>query len=309
MVEKITNVLKSNSLPGFKGVSIFKILTFVGRETYRDDIMTRANSMAFSFFISLFPFMIIIFSIVSFFPIENIQILISDLIKDLLPAQAHEYIMELLGAVFSRDRIDLLSVGFVLAIYFASNGMEAMMRGFDKNYDFTFRKRGWIKRRLAAVWLTFFIGFLCILSLVVIFSSGYLIIWLSDNSLVGGVTFFSYKIIRWFVVFLLVYSVFASIYHFAPPVKKRFGYFSIGTNFATLFSLLSSLAFTYFVDKFGNYDNFYGPLGTFVMVMLWMQINCYILLAGFELNAGIAVHRDLDDRRRARIKKGEKGRK
>ena len=298
LVKHFILLLKNNSLPGFKGVSIYKILTFVGRETYRDDIMTRANSMAFSFFISLFPFMIILFSIVSFFPIENIQTLVSDLIKDLLPSQAHEFIMALLGDVFSRDRLDLLSVGFVLAIYFASNGMEAMMRGFDKNYDFTFRKRNWILRRVAAVRLTFFIGFLCILAFAVIFGSSLLIAWLKANTVIGGWEFFSYKLIRWFFVFLLYYGIIATIYRFAPPVKKRFGWFSIGTNFATLFSLLSSLAFTYFVDKFGNYDNFYGPLGTFVMVMLWLQINCYILLAGFELNAGIAVHRDLDERRR-----------
>ncbi len=254
--------------------------------------------MAFSFFISLFPFMIILFSIVSFFPIENIQNMIGDLIKDLLPGQAYTYIMELVGDVFSRDRLDLLSIGFILAMYFASNGMEAMMRGFDKNFDFTFRKRNWIQRRLAAVRLTFLIGLLCILSLALIFGSGILFNWLQNNTLLGGWEFFSYKLIRWFFIFLLVYSIIASIYRFAPPTKKRFGYFSIGTNFATLFSLLSSLAFTYFVDQFGNYDNFYGPLGTFVMVMLWLQINCFILLAGFELNAGIAVHRDLTEHRK-----------
>ena len=276
-----------------------KIMSFIYKETMRDDIMTRSNSIAFSFFISLFPFMIILFSIVSFFPIENIQNMVGDLIKDLLPEQAYSFIMtDLLGAVFSRDRLDLLSIGFVLAIYFASNGMEAMMRGFDKNYDFTFRKRNWIQRRLAAVRLTFLVGFLCILSIALIFSSHILFNWLQNNTLMGGWEFFSYRLIRWFFIFLLIYSIFASIYRFAPPMKKRFGYFSIGTNFATLFSLLSSLAFTYFVDKFGNYDNFYGPLGTFVMVMLWLQINCFILLAGFELNAGIAVHRDINEYRK-----------
>ena len=287
--------LKRKSLPGFKGVSILKIITFIYKETQSDDIMTRSNSMAFSFFISLFPFLIILFSIVSFFPIENINVMIDDLIRDIIPEEAHTFFMGLLGVIFSRDRIDLLSVGFVLAMYFASNGMEAMMRGFDKNYDFTFRQRNWIQRRLAAVRLTIFIGFLCLIAFALIFGSSILITWLKNNTVMGGWEFFSYKLIRWMFIFLLFYGIIATIYHFAPPMKKRFGYFSIGTNFATLFSLLSSLAFTYFVDKFGNYDNFYGPLGTMVMIMLWLQINCFILLAGFELNAGIAVHRDIID--------------
>ena len=298
LVTKTIDLLKQKSLPGFKGVSIMKIGSFIYRETQRDDIMTRANSMAFSFFISLFPFMIILFSIVSFVPIENIQNMVSDLIMDLLPYQAYVFIMDLLGDVFSRDRVDLLSIGFVLAIYFASNGMEAMMRGFDKNYDFTFRKRGWLQRRAAAVRLTFLIGFLCVLALILIFGSGILFAWLQANTIVGGWEFFSYKLIRWLFILLLIYSIIANIYHFAPPTKKRFGFFSIGTNFATLLSLLSSVLFSWFVNQFGNYDNFYGPLGTLVMVMLWLQINCFILLAGFELNAGIAVHRDISDQRR-----------
>ena len=219
-MKKGIDFLKSNSLPGFKGVSILKIISFVGKETQRDDIMTRANSMAFSFFISLFPFMIILFSIVSFFPIENIQNLVDDLIRDLLPGQAQVFIMDLLGEVFSRDRIDLLSVGFILAIYFASNGMEAMMRGFDKNYDFTFRKRSWILRRLAAVRLTFFIGFLCILAFALIFGSGLVFAWFQSHTRIGTWEFFSFKLIRWFAVFLLFYGIIAIIYRFAPPVKN-----------------------------------------------------------------------------------------
>ncbi len=295
LVTRTVGFLKTNSLPGFKGVSILKIISFIYKETQRDDIMTRANSMAFSFFISLFPFLIILFSIVSFFPIENINNMVNDLITDILPAEAHVFFMDLLGVVFSRDRIDLLSVGFILAMYFASNGMEAMMRGFDKDYDFAFLKRNWVQRRLAAVRLTLLVGFLCIVAFALIFGSSILITWLKNNTVMGGWEFFSYTLIRWFFIFLLFYGIISTIYHFAPPMKKRFGYFSIGTNFATLFSLLSSLAFTYFVDKFGNYDNFYGPLGTLVMVMLWLQINCFILLAGFELNAGIAVHKDIID--------------
>lgn len=280
-----------------------KILSFLYKESMRDDMVTRANSMAFSFFISLFPFMIILFSIVSFFPIENIQHLVGDLIRDILPDQAYSFIMMLLGEVFSRDRIDLLSLGFVLAIYFASNGMEAMMRGFDKNYDFTFLKRSWLQRRFAAVRLTFLVGFLCILTLALIFSSSFVISWLQNHTLIGEWESLSFSFIRWFFIFMLIYLTVAFIYYFAPPLKKRFGFFSIGTNFASLFILLSSLAFTWFVNQFGNYDNFYGPLGTFVMVMLWLQINCFILLAGFELNAGIAVNRDIADYRKQKASK------
>ena len=295
LTRKLLYILRTNSLPGFKGVSIMKIITFMYEETYRDDIMTRANSMAFSFFISLFPFLLLLFSAVSLVPMDTVNEMTSDLVSDIIPKEAHAFIDEILNAVFSRERVDLLSIGFILAIYFASNGMEAMMRGFDKDYDFTFRKRNWIQRRLAAVRLTTIIGLLCLLSIIFIFGSSLAMNWLKENTIIGNWEFVSYNIIRWVFIILLFYSVIASIYHYAPPTKKRFSYFSIGTNFATLFSLMSSVVFTYFVNRFGDYDAFYGPLGTLVMVMLWIQINCYIILAGFELNAGIAVHRDLSE--------------
>lgn len=297
IIKRTVNFLQKNSLPGFKGVSIMKILHFIYKETQRDDIMTRANSMAFSFFISLFPFLLLLFSVISFIPVDRLSDLVMDLLADILPSEGLKFVDQIIVAAFSRERIDLLSIGFLLSLYFASNGMEAMMRGFDKDYDFTFRKRTWLQRRGAALRLTIFIGLLCLVAMILIIGSSILFTWLENHTGLGRFKLFSYNLLRWFLVFLLFYGVIGCIYHYAPPTKKRFSYFSIGTNFATLFSILSSIVFSYIVNTFGNYDNFYGPLGTLVMIMLWLQINCFILLAGFELNAGIAVYSDISRRR------------
>jgi membrane protein len=55
------------------------------------------------------------------------------------------------------------------------------------------------------------------------------------------------------------------------------------------------VAFSFYVDNFNTYYKLYGSIGTIIVVMLWMQINCLILLIGFELNASIAVNRDLKE--------------
>ena len=293
----ISKFIKTSSLPGFKGIPIYNIATFIARETQKDDMTTRANSMAFSFFISLFPFLILIFSIITYLPIENIRLVVQNAIHGLMPIEAENYILGLVDDVFSRGRGDLLSVGIVLTLYFASNGLEAMMRGFDKSYEITFKKRNWIQRRLGAIKMTFLIGIVCILSAVIFVLSSITINWLKDNTVMGGFEFFSFQLIRWIIILIVYFGAFAMIYHYAPAVKRKFAFFSPGTNVAAILSLVSSIVFSYFVNRFGNYDKFYGSLGTMVMIMLWLQINCFILLAGFELNASIAVNRDLREQK------------
>ncbi|MBK6931160.1 MAG: YihY/virulence factor BrkB family protein [Saprospirales bacterium] len=62
---------------------------------------------------------------------------------------------------------------------------------------------------------------------------------------------------------------------------------------ATFLSILISWGFSFYVDNFGSYNKVYGSIGTLIVLMVWLQLNCMILLIGFEVNAGVAVLRDL----------------
>jgi membrane protein len=82
------------------------------------------------------------------------------------------------------------------------------------------------------------------------------------------------------------------IYHYGSSTRRRIPFFNAGATLATFLSILTSWGFSFYVDNFGNYNALYGSIGTLVVLMLWIQLNCMILLIGFELNAGIAVLRD-----------------
>lgn len=73
---------------------------------------------------------------------------------------------------------------------------------------------------------------------------------------------------------------------------------------ATVSSILASLGFSFFINNFGKYNEIYGSIGALIVLMLWMQINAFIILVGFELNAGIIVNRD-----RKNIRAGDKKQK
>ena len=188
----------------------------------------------------------------------------------------------------------LISVGLFLAIFFASNGMVDMMRSFEKRYKSTFKQRKFLRKRLVAVGLVFQMGFLLILSVLLLIVGDFFIALLVskfDLSQFGNILLQSF---RWIVILLLFYSGFAILYRFGPSTYQRFKWLSPGATLATLLSLVVSVGFSSYVDNFGTYNRVYGSIGTIIVLMLWMQLNCYILLIGFELNTSIAVQRDVN---------------
>ena len=98
---------------------------------------------------------------------------------------------------------------------------------------------------------------------------------------------------RWLILFVSFYSVISLIYRYGPSLLKPLKLINPGAILATVISILSSVVFSYFVNTFGRYNEIYGSIGALIVILIWLQINSFILLAGFELNASIAVNRDL----------------
>jgi membrane protein len=97
------------------------------------------------------------------------------------------------------------------------------------------------------------------------------------------------------VIVIFYYFCIAFLYRYGAATYRRFSFFSPGTTLATLLCILSSWAFSFYIDEFNRYDSyakFYGSITTIIIVMLWIQINALVLLIGFELNASIAVNSD-----------------
>lgn len=284
---------------------IYDVVVFVINEIQRFDLFTRANSIAYSFFLSLFPSILTLFTLVPFLfsfllhlipELGNFNAILEQEISKVMPGQAGGLVFDFVHDVTSKPRVGLLSFGFVLAIYFSSNGMLAMMRSFEKSYSDTFRRRTGFKKRMVAIGLTFLVSLLVISSVVFIILGSMFIGWITE--LVNLTTFgaFAVGLLRWVAILMLFYFGIAVLYRYGSATHRRFSLFSAGTTLATALCMLSSIAFSFYIDEFNRYDTyhkFYGSIGTFIIIMLWIQINSLILLIGFELNAAIAVNRDL----------------
>lgn len=294
MIDKVILWSKKTALPGFDHVPIYDVLSFVLKEAKRDSIVTRAESIAFNIFLSIFPFIIFLLPIISRTPlVENFLNVSRKSLHGMIPSSAENYIFDMIGSIQVEGQTGWLSFGFFLAIFFASNGMSTLMTGFDKSYNTTFRSRNYVEKRVLAILLTLLLTVLFMASVVMIVLGERLIEFILIRFDLEISLKYPFYFLRWLTILLLFYSIITSIYRYGPSMYRKIKFFSPGASLATLFSILSSVAFSYFVNTFDRYNKIYGSVGALIVILLWLEINAFILLVGFELNASIAVNRDL----------------
>lgn len=285
---------KTHSLPGLKRIPLYNLVVFIRRETQDDAILTRANSMAFDFFLAIFPSIIVLFTLLAYTPLyENFDDVLGEAIERVMPGSAGQVLFNTIEDIATRQRSGLLSFGFLLAIWFASNGMLSMMKGFEKDHHLTFRQRGGLESRLIAIQLTFLIGLVLVAAVVFVILGNTILSFVFEYVKVDFLTRFAVFSFRWIVVLLLFYTGFSTIYRYGAATRRRIPFFNPGSLLATFLSILISWGFSFYVDNFGSYNKVYGSIGTLIVLMVWLQLNCMILLIGFEVNAGVAVLRDL----------------
>jgi membrane protein len=284
-VARVVNWSKTTSLTGFQGVSLNNVVRFLYTEVLRNPfVMTRANAIAFSFFMSLFPAFLVLFSLipyaVSILPIEKKQILdlIHEAISEIMPNDTGEMFFKEISKFIKTKRSDFLSFGFILSIFFSSNGLMALMSSFEKNSP-AFQRRKPLDKRLRAIGMTLMLGVLLVISSVLVILGNQIFSWLFKFLKLSTFSATMLILLKWITVLASIYMGIALIYRFGIPTRRQLHLFSPGALTATVLSLLSSIVFSFYVDNFGNYNKIYGSL------------NAIILIIGFELNAAIAVNR------------------
>lgn len=284
---------RTHSLPGLNRIPLYNLILFIDKETRDDAITTRANSMAFSFFMAIFPGILVLISLLPYFPISmDFFGTLQSSIKEVMPGKAGDMIFGTIKDIATKPKEGLLSAGFFLALWFASNGMLSMMKGLEKDYPITFKRRTAFQKRLMALQLTFLVGFVLVASVILVILGNTILKFVFQYIHVDVLTIIAFSSLRWVVVILLFYSLFSMIYRYGSSTRHPIPFINPGAVLATPLSILTSWGFSFYVDNFGNYNKLYGSIGTLIVLMIWIQLNCMILLIGFELNAGIAVLRD-----------------
>ncbi len=285
---------KNVSLPGFYGVPIFNVLVFLFLELRNVDMMLRANAVAFSIILSTFPALIVLITLIPYMPVGDIDLVLINTLDEFLPSASMNAVMDIVHDLVNNPRGSLLSIGIFMTLFFASSGMLDLMRGFEKaGHKKTFKKRSYLMERWLAIKMIFLVVVLLLVSTVFIVAGNQIIMLLFTFLDLDQLTKTGLSTLRWVLSFVILYTVISILFRYGPPLKKKFPFVSPGALVSSVLCVMASVLFSLYVDNFGRYNEIYGSLGAFIVIMIWLQANSFIILVGFELNASIAINRDL----------------
>lgn len=289
-------------LPGFQGVPLYEVIKFFLSQMRKVGLSDRARSIAFSFLTAIPAATIFLCTLIPLLPVsKKVERQLISLTKDLTPNQnISQAVSNLIHDFIVKPRTGLLSFGFLLALFYASNAMMGLMRSFNKSLIYN-SKRNALQARWMAIKLTLLL-FLLVLGTVIILGTQdellrRLLHWRhAEKKSIKLIL----KTIRWVVIIPLFYFSIAFIYKYAPAVNKRWKLSSPGTLLATFMMILTGFVFSYWVNKFGTYNKVYGSIGTILILMLITYFNSMVLLIGYEINVSIHHLKTMADERNER---------
>jgi membrane protein len=278
--------LSSIEVGGFAGMNLWEILRFLWFGFTNVSTNMRASGISFRIFLAFFPSIITLFSLIPFIPVDHFQQDVFESLQRILPGQTFSFIESALYDLLNKKQSTLLSIGFLLMIYYSSASLNAIMQAFHASQHIDESPHPFIIR-LVSVVLMFVLGLFLIVS-IVFQSIGeetihelYLAGYISTDINVYALRFF-----QWLFSILVIYTIISLLYNtgFSVRWRKKWKFWNTGSIFTTLVFILSSFGFSLFLDHFAQYDKLYGSLGTLMIILIWMNVNMVILLVGFDLN-------------------------
>ncbi|MFV8324118.1 MULTISPECIES: YihY/virulence factor BrkB family protein [unclassified Flavobacterium] len=281
ILRNLVNVLKKIKLPWLQGLSLYDLLELYGLGIVESALTYHASAIAFSFFMALFPFALFILNLIPYIPIEGFQDDFLLFVKEGVPPNTYDAIYKIINDILNNSHSGLVSYGFLLSILLMANGLNGILGGFESSRHVLI-KRGFIRQYIVALGMSLLLSFLLIVTVatIVVFEVFIQKTILSDQIalIVLG---------RYAFVVLMILGTTSILFKFGTKHDKNRAFISIGSVFTTILILLDSYAFGIWVIKFSKYNELYGSIGTLLILMFYIWINCMILLLGFELNATV----------------------
>jgi membrane protein len=275
-------------LPGFSPLPIYTVAIFFFREIGKDTLVNKASSLAYNFMLAIFPGIIFLFTLIPYIPKKiGFQEQLMSLLALVLPNNAYLAFEATINDIVNIQNGSLLSIGFVLSLFFATNGVHNLMAAFNKS-SLIVETRSFLKKRLVALILTVVLVFSIILCIAAMTLGEIAINYLKDEiKYKGNLTIYVIQLTRWALLGILYFINVSILYRYGPAHSKKWKFFSAGSWLATILAFLTIWGFSFYINNFGAYNKIYGSIGTLMVIMIWLYLNSLILLIGFELNASV----------------------
>lgn len=267
-----------------RGVRPARFARDLYREIRDDNLSNGAAALAFHLMLSVFPAAIFLLTLLPYLPIPNLEQAIMDLLREVLPGQAATMFEGTVRAVTTVRHSGLLSIGVLLTVWSASNGMYALMQQLNVTYDVKETRPFW-KARATALGLTLMFYLLIVTALGLVVFGGMVQAWLGDRMGWSHVLLLTFAGLRWVIIGLFLLLGFALTYYLGPNAKQRFRFISPGAVFAIAGLVLTSVGLRVYVAHFARLDATYGSIGAVILFLVWLFVVGWVVLLGAEINA------------------------
>ncbi len=256
------------------------------KEIVADDLLDLAAQQAYYFFFALFPALLTFISIASFFPIENLVGEVIAVLGRFAPPDVLEIITDQITKISQSGHGGVLTFAFLLTIWSSSGAMVSIITTLNAAYDITEGRPLW-KVRLIAMALTLGMAFFILVSIALVLVGPALGAHLATTLHVGPAFKWTWWVLQWPVVFVLVATGIGLVYYFAPDAKQEWIWITPGSVVATVLWVVVSIGLKMYIAYFGSYNKTYGTLGAFIVLLMWFYLSGLAILVGAELNAEI----------------------
>lgn len=253
---------------------------------FKDDIFGMAAQLAYYFFLALFPALLFLISLASFFPVANLMDEVVSTLGRVAPPDVLKFLMDQMQKLSNQDNGGVLTFAFLFTLWSSSGAMTSIISTLNAAYDIG-EGRPWWKVRLTAIALTVGVALFILVSATLVIAGPELAEKVAAWLHLGNAFALTWKIVQWPVILILVITAVALVYYFAPDADQYFVWITPGAVFATMLWIAASLGVRFYVANFGSYNETYGALAGVMILLLWFYVSGLCILMGAEMNAEI----------------------
>jgi membrane protein len=263
-----------------------QLLRRTWREALDDDLTGLAAQLSYYFFLALFPAILFLLAVGSFFPLSNLADDVSRSLAPFVSPQVLELIQDQMRRLANNESGGLLTFGVAGALWSSSAAIVSIAGALNRAYDID-EGRPWWKVRLTAIALTVGVAVMVLVAFTLVLLGPTLAESLGRITALGAIFEWAWLILQWPLVFALVATAIGLLYYFGPDADQDWVWITPGAVAATLLWLIASLLFKVYIANFTDYNATYGTVGGVIVLLLWFYVSGLAILVGAELNAEI----------------------
>ncbi|HSK99471.1 MAG TPA: YihY/virulence factor BrkB family protein [Rubrobacteraceae bacterium] len=275
-----------NFLRDLKSLLTFRTLRAAVQDFVRDDAPGLAAQLAFFLILALFPFILVLVSLMGIFGSEELAAVVLGYFRQVTPEEVYTLIETYTEDIISgrEKRPGLLSFGILFTLWSASGAFAALINALNRAYDVQETRPFW-KVRGIAILMTVGLSVLILLGVLLMVFGPTIGETIANVFGLDEIFVVTWNIVRWPAAFLFLVLTVALIYYFAPDVDQPFRWITPGGLIGVLLWVLASILFSYYVNNFGSYNRTYGSIGVVIVLLLYLYIASLTILFGATMNA------------------------